>query len=62
MCSESPNPSPSAFWALDVFANKRSGASGRNKSWASEPCGSWPATAADRYADPGTATPPARCL
>jgi pimeloyl-ACP methyl ester carboxylesterase len=52
MCSESPNPTPSAFWALDVFANQRSGAAGRNKSWASEPCGSWPATAADRYAGP----------
>jgi pimeloyl-ACP methyl ester carboxylesterase len=52
MCSESPNPSPSASWALDVFANQRSGAAGRAKSWASEPCGSWPATAADRYAGP----------
>ena len=52
MCSESPNPNPSAFRALDVFADQRSGAAGRAKSWFSEPCGSWPATAADRYAGP----------
>ena len=52
LCSESPNPRRSAFWALDVFANQRSGAAGRYKSWASEPCASWPASAADRYAGP----------
>jgi pimeloyl-ACP methyl ester carboxylesterase len=52
LCSESPNPAPSAFRALDAFADQRSGASGPAKSWASEPCGSWPATAADRYTGP----------
>lgn len=51
-CSESPNPRPSAFRALDVFANQRSGAAGRYWSWGSEPCASWPASAADRYAEP----------
>jgi pimeloyl-ACP methyl ester carboxylesterase len=52
LCSESPNPRRSAFWALDVFANQRSGAAGRYKSWITEPCASWPASAADRYAGP----------
>jgi pimeloyl-ACP methyl ester carboxylesterase len=52
LCSESPNPRPSAFWALDVFANERSGAAGRSKLWLTEPCASWRASAADRYAGP----------
>ena len=51
-CSESPNPRASAFRALDVFANQRSGTAGRYWSWGSEPCASWPASAADRYAGP----------
>jgi TAP-like protein len=51
-CSESPNPRPSAFRALDGFANQRSGAAGRYWSWGSEPCASWPASAANRYAGP----------
>jgi pimeloyl-ACP methyl ester carboxylesterase len=52
LCSESPNPRPSAFWALDAFANQRSGAAGPSKLWLTEPCASWPARAADRYAGP----------
>ena len=52
LCSESPNPRPSAFWALDRFANQRSGAAGPYKLWLAEPCASWPAGAADRYGGP----------
>ena len=52
ICSESPNPRPSAFRALDAFANQRSGAAGRYWSWGSEPCASWPSSAANRYAGP----------
>jgi len=52
LCSESPNPRPSAFPALDAFANQRSGAAGPYRSWETEPCASWPATAADRYTGP----------
>jgi pimeloyl-ACP methyl ester carboxylesterase len=52
ICSESPNPRPAAFRALDRFAYERSGAVGRWWSWFSEPCASWPAKAANRYAGP----------
>jgi pimeloyl-ACP methyl ester carboxylesterase len=52
LCSESPNPRPSAFPTLDAFANQRSGAAGPYRSWETEPCASWPASAADRYAGP----------
>ena len=52
LCSESPNPRPSAFLALDSFANQRSGAAGPFKLWETEPCASWPASAADRYTGP----------
>ncbi len=51
-CSESPNPRPGAFRSLGRFASGRSGSVGPWWSWASEPCGSWPATAAERYAGP----------
>jgi pimeloyl-ACP methyl ester carboxylesterase len=51
-CAESPNPRPAAFRALDRLAFERSGAIGRFWSWLSEPCGSWPAKAADRYTGP----------
>jgi pimeloyl-ACP methyl ester carboxylesterase len=51
-CSESPNPRPGAFRSLGRFAFGRSGSVGPWWSWASEPCGSWPATAAERYAGP----------
>ena len=52
VCSESPNPRPAAFGALDAFAFDRSGDVGRYWSWITEPCASWPATAPDRYAGP----------
>ena len=52
VCSESPNPRPAAFGALDAFAFDRSGDVGRYWPWVTEPCASWPATAPDRYAGP----------
>jgi pimeloyl-ACP methyl ester carboxylesterase len=51
-CSESANPRPGAFRSLGRFAFRRSGPVGPWWSWASEPCGSWPATAPERYAGP----------
>jgi pimeloyl-ACP methyl ester carboxylesterase len=52
VCADSPNPRPGAFRALDRFAYERSGAVGPWWSWYAEPCASWPAKAADRYAGP----------
>ena len=52
VCSDSPNPRPAAFRALDRFAYERSGAVGPWWSWYAEPCASWPAKAADRYTGP----------
>jgi pimeloyl-ACP methyl ester carboxylesterase len=52
ICSESPNPRPAAFRALDRFAYERSGAVGPWWSWFAEACASWPAKAANRYAGP----------
>jgi pimeloyl-ACP methyl ester carboxylesterase len=51
-CAESPNPSPFTFPTLDVLSYRRSGPVGPFWSWNAEPCASWPATAADRYAGP----------
>lgn len=51
-CSESPNPRSAAFRSLDAFAHGRSGPLGPWWSWQSLACGSWPVTAADRYAGP----------
>jgi pimeloyl-ACP methyl ester carboxylesterase len=51
-CSESPNPRSAAFRSLDAFAYRRSGPLGPWWSWQSVACGSWRATAADRYAGP----------
>ncbi len=51
-CSESPNPRPAAFWLQSRIGFERSGAVGRYWSWLPEPCGSWPARAADRYTGP----------
>ncbi|HYY23024.1 MAG TPA: alpha/beta hydrolase, partial [Thermoleophilaceae bacterium] len=51
-CSESPNPPPGAFRSLGRFAFRRSGSVGPWWSWSSEPCASWPATAAERYVGP----------
>lgn len=52
VCSESPNPRPAAYRSLSRFARDRSGAVGPYWSWTSEPCASWPETAANRYAGP----------
>ena len=52
LCSESPNPPPAAYAALDAFASRRSGVAGLPWPWLDEPCASWPAHAADRYAGP----------
>jgi pimeloyl-ACP methyl ester carboxylesterase len=52
-CAESPNPRrPRVFRALAAIAFARAGDVGPNWSWADEPCASWPATAAERYAGP----------
>ncbi len=51
-CSESPNPPLAEFRLLDGFAFRRSGPLGPWWSWLSLACGSWPATAADRYNGP----------
>jgi hypothetical protein len=51
-CSESPNPRPPAYGALDAFASRRSGVVGPPWAWLDESCASWPARAAQRYAGP----------
>jgi pimeloyl-ACP methyl ester carboxylesterase len=53
ICGESPNPRhPRVFRALAALAFARAGDVGLRWSWAVEPCASWPATAAERYAGP----------
>jgi pimeloyl-ACP methyl ester carboxylesterase len=53
ICAESPNPRhPGVFRALAALTYARAGDVGLRWSWATEPCASWPATAADRYAGP----------
>jgi pimeloyl-ACP methyl ester carboxylesterase len=53
ICGESPNPRPPVvFRALAALTYARAGDVGLRWSWATEPCASWPATAADRYAGP----------
>ena len=51
-CSDSPNPGPDAFQRAAALAYRRSGAVGSLWAWATEPCATWPATAADRYSGP----------
>ncbi|MEV1050074.1 alpha/beta fold hydrolase [Streptomyces sp. NPDC059017] len=52
-CSESPNPrDPRRFPELAEFAYGRAGDLGRAVAWASEPCATWPATAASPYTGP----------
>jgi pimeloyl-ACP methyl ester carboxylesterase len=52
-CAESPNPRhPGVFRALAALAYARAGDVGPAWSWGDEPCASWPATAAARYAGP----------
>src|SRR5215217_1255575 len=52
ICAESPNPRPRAFPRLAALAFARAREAGLYWSWIVEPCGSWPARAADRYAGP----------
>jgi pimeloyl-ACP methyl ester carboxylesterase len=54
LCAESTNPRhPLAFLALDALAYARAGDIGPWWIWNyDEPCASWPAIAADRYAGP----------
>jgi pimeloyl-ACP methyl ester carboxylesterase len=53
LCAESPNPRhPLAFLALDALTYARAGDVGLWWLWHYEPCASWPATAAERYAGP----------
>jgi pimeloyl-ACP methyl ester carboxylesterase len=53
-CAESPNPRhPQAFLVLDPLTYARAGDIGPWWIWTyDEPCASWPAAAADRYAGP----------
>jgi pimeloyl-ACP methyl ester carboxylesterase len=52
-CGESPNPrDPRVFLRLDALTYRRAGDIGRWWVWNDEPCASWPARAADRYAGP----------
>ena len=52
VCGESPNPGPAAFPGIDAFAMGRSGPVSGGWAWLAEPCSTWPATAAARYAGP----------
>lgn len=51
-CGDSPNPAPGAFQQAAARAYPRSGALGTLWTWATEPCATWPVTAADRYTGP----------
>jgi pimeloyl-ACP methyl ester carboxylesterase len=52
-CGESPNHrNPQTFIRLDALTLARAGDIGRFWVWNDEPCASWPARAADRYAGP----------
>jgi pimeloyl-ACP methyl ester carboxylesterase len=52
-CSDFPNPrDPQSYRAQAAYAYARSGAFGLWRTWAMEPCATWPATDADRYAGP----------
>lgn len=52
-CSDFPNPrDPGGYRAQAAFAYARSGAFGLWRTWAMEPCATWPAMDADRYAGP----------
>lgn len=53
MCAESANPrDPERYSALDGLSAERAGDLGHWWAWANEPCASWPAEAAGRYAGP----------
>jgi pimeloyl-ACP methyl ester carboxylesterase len=52
VCGESPNPRSAVFPGIDAFAFGRSGPISGGWTWLAEPCATWPATAAARYAGP----------
>lgn len=53
LCAESPNPrDPRRYHALEQFSARRAGALGRDWTWLSEVCSTWPARAAHRYTGP----------
>lgn len=53
ICAESPNPRrPRAYLRMDELAFARAGEAGRFFTWLTQPCASWRARAADRYAGP----------
>ncbi len=52
-CSDTPNPrDPGSYPAQAAFAFNRSGDFGLWRTWAIEPCSTWPAMDADRYTGP----------
>jgi hypothetical protein len=52
-CSDFPNPrDPASYRTQAAYAYTRSGAFGLWRTWAIEPCSTWPAFDADRYAGP----------
>lgn len=52
-CAESPNPqNPRRYHTLEQFSFRRAGALGRDWTWLSEVCSTWPARAAHRYTGP----------
>ncbi|MFI9545622.1 alpha/beta hydrolase [Streptomyces sp. NPDC052016] len=53
ICGDSPNPrDPGVFAALEEAGAARSGDAARYWTWAAQPCSTWPAAPADRYAGP----------
>ncbi|MFB6858595.1 alpha/beta hydrolase [Streptomyces sp. NPDC056341] len=53
LCGDSPNPrDPAVYPAMEEAAARRGGDAGRYWTWATVPCISWPAVAADRYRGP----------
>jgi pimeloyl-ACP methyl ester carboxylesterase len=57
LCGDSPNPrDPRVYHALEEASAARAGDAGRHWTWASEPCATWPAKAADRYTGPWNKT------
>jgi pimeloyl-ACP methyl ester carboxylesterase len=53
VCSESLNPrNPNRYHPMEEFSDARAGDVGRWWTWDHEPCATWPARAANRYAGP----------
>jgi pimeloyl-ACP methyl ester carboxylesterase len=51
-CADSPSPTAASYPRLARFAKRRSGPLGPYWAWLPEPCSTWPAKTADRYAGP----------